>query len=876
MNHENTPMPTSNFQLGQRLKDFALSLGSTETKRKETVLFFLGWLLSFVLINIFSFSLDFIFQLVHGYFLFKLVGDIQKKYRPPSEVLIACFFVFVLFEILLLRSIYSSASLFSLTISNTGWFPKSIQIFIQALLVLTFSLILVRNTGDKRGTLFGFLFLAFICLYLIEHESRLASLFLQIFLFIYLLRKTKWLEELTKAECWIALLVVFLMFRGFRNSNPFDGINISQFTQPVFWYALPKFWYFTFKIYLLAVLIKIPIVLVYNFASLSRKLRISSLFQSTFPQLIQLAMLLIIFYFFIAGWQAEKVRKSVFVQMDKVISGNAPESINWFKVETGDFDSILQIKGYQPIKFGAFDNLPAEGILTIPLQQSRFSLSAADVDYFLFVKDSETDVDKIHVVKMDRNFLSFIASESSILAGTQLLAYPYNPPTWESYIYKISIWKDERSFRIVPFGVTRQRSGNIVAAPFEQTEESTSDWMHKINEILTRRNPFTFGLVIAPLMDAQMQEAGFFAFDILLVPSTSLFTWSLVSYILLLGLIFLLADLLVIQRMTKFGSEINRMIVQKFTQLRNGIREISSGNLDYKVKVEGKDEFVELADLFNQMGVRLKESIAEAREKERLQHELTIARNVQLDLLPQTLPEIPGFEIAATIKTANEVGGDFYDVMQLDQNRFLFTVGDVSGKGTSAAFYMAQCISLLRYSPQFTDDPREIALRLNQYFADPKVDRQIFITTIVGILDIKTDTLRMVRAGHPPSIFIPGKENEKIRELESKGLGLGLERSGKIFEETLEEKKLKLNSGDSLILYTDGVVEAARLEESEENLDSEDKYKFYSEERLMNFLQMSRGKSPANLLEALNKDVETFFAGNSPNDDFTLLVIRKE
>jgi len=876
MNHESKPMPNSNFQLGERLKDFAVNLRAFEIKKKETVLFFLGWLLSFVLINVFSFDLDFIFQLVHCYFLFKLVGDIQKKYRPPSEILIACFFVFFLFEILLLRSIYSSTSLFSSTISNTGWFPKAIQIFIQAFLVLTFSVILVRNTGGKRGTLFGFLFLAFICLSLIEHESFLASLFLQIFLFIYLLRKTKWLEELTKAECWIALLVVFLMFRGFRNLNPFEGINISQFTQSVFWYALPKFWYFTFKIYLLAILIKIPIVLVYNFASLSRKLRISGLFQSTFPQLIQLAMLLIIFYFFIAGWQAEKVRKSVFVQMDKVISGNAPGSINWFKVETGDFDSILQIKDYQPIKFPDFESLPAEGILTIPLQQSRFSLSTADVDYFLFVKDSETEKERIYIVKLDRNFLSFIARETSILAGTQLLAYPYNPPTWESYIYKIGIWKDERSFRIVPFGITRKRSGNIVAAPFEQTEESSSDWIDRINEILTRRNPFTFGLVIAPLMDAQMQEAGFFAFDILLVPSTSLFTWSLVSYVLMLGLIFLLADLLVIQRMTKFGSEINRIIVQKFTQLRNGIREISSGNLDYKVKVEGKDEFVELADRFNQMGDRLKESIAEAREKERLQSELTIARNVQLDLLPQTLPEIPGFKIAATIKTANEVGGDFYDVMQLDQDRFLFTIGDVSGKGTSAAFYMAQCISLLRYSPQFTDDPREIALRLNQYFASPQVDRQIFITTIVGILDIKTDTLRMVRAGHTPPIFIPGKEKEKIRELELKGLGLGLERSGKIFEETLNEKKLKLNSGDSLILYTDGVVEAARLEESEENVDGEDKYKFYSEEGLMNFLQASRGKSPANLLEALNKDVETFFAGNSPNDDLTLLVIRKE
>ena len=132
MNHESNSMPNSNFQLGERLKDFTVNLRAFEIKKKETVRFFLGWLLSFVLINIFSFDLDFIFQLIHCYFLFQLVGDIQKKYRPPSEILIACFFVFFLFEILLLRSIYSSTSLFSSTISNTGWFPKAMQIFIHA------------------------------------------------------------------------------------------------------------------------------------------------------------------------------------------------------------------------------------------------------------------------------------------------------------------------------------------------------------------------------------------------------------------------------------------------------------------------------------------------------------------------------------------------------------------------------------------------------------------------------------------------------------------------------------------------------------------------------------------------------------------------
>jgi serine phosphatase RsbU (regulator of sigma subunit)/HAMP domain-containing protein len=410
--------------------------------------------------------------------------------------------------------------------------------------------------------------------------------------------------------------------------------------------------------------------------------------------------------------------------------------------------------------------------------------------------------------------------------------------------------------------------------PFKANKDSPADWVGETNFRIAGQNQFTVGRVIAPFIDANMEQPGFFAFDILLIPDVSFFKSSMLSYILLLAFVYFLVNLLVIRRMVKFGSEINQVIVQKFNQLKNGIREISTGNLDYKVRLEGEDEFVELADRFNQMGDKLKASIAEAREKERLQHELKIAREVQLSMLPLDLPEVPGYQIAATLKTANEVGGDFYDVLSLDKNRYLFTVGDVSGKGTSAAFYMAQCLSIIRSSQQFTKEPGDIVIRLNKYFAYPLIDRELFVTAVVGVLDLKKACLRFVRAGHTPPIFIPGNRQKSIHELESTGLGIGLERIGNIFEQQLETVDVSVRSGDMIIFYTDGVVEAARSNSSNDRGDDSE-MQFYGHERFMNLLNELRGKNASDILQALKDDLESFYGEESPVDDYTLLIIQK-
>jgi len=265
----------------------------------------------------------------------------------------------------------------------------------------------------------------------------------------------------------------------------------------------------------------------------------------------------------------------------------------------------------------------------------------------------------------------------------------------------------------------------------------------------------------------------------------------------------------------------------------------------------------------------LKKTIAEVREKDLFEYELKLAREVQLSLLPQQLPEIPGFQIAASMRTANTVGGDFDDIFYLDDHRLLFTIGDVSGKGSSAAMYMAQCMSLVRFSRQFTTDPADISTRLNEYFVTSITDRQIFVTAIIGLLDNKANTINFIRAGHTEPVYIPGNMTREIKFLKTKGLGIGLTRSSRLFKKSLKSYKISFEPGDTLVLYTDGVVEAAR-----QNTEPA-KIEMYGEERLRSLLQQHRGNSASEILKEIEINIESFYAGSPRVDDHSLLIIQR-
>lgn len=246
-------------------------------------------------------------------------------------------------------------------------------------------------------------------------------------------------------------------------------------------------------------------------------------------------------------------------------------------------------------------------------------------------------------------------------------------------------------------------------------------------------------------------------------------------------------------------------------------------------------------------------------EKVRLARELSIAREMQRKLLPQRLPLLEGLSVAASSVSAQEVGGDYYDFVQLDDHRLAFIVGDVSGKGTSAAFYMASMQGIFRSLSHLTTTPKDFLHHANLALAG-SLEKNVFISVIYGVLDTRREEITLARAGHCPAARITF--NGEACYLRSQGLGLGLDR-GEFFRNTLSEETLRLQPGDVFVLYTDGVVE------SRNPLGEE-----YGYERLLDLLQMQRHEDASDLHDALLHDLNTFIGSTEYDDDLTLVVLK--
>ncbi|HZU11340.1 MAG TPA: SpoIIE family protein phosphatase [Chloroflexota bacterium] len=190
---------------------------------------------------------------------------------------------------------------------------------------------------------------------------------------------------------------------------------------------------------------------------------------------------------------------------------------------------------------------------------------------------------------------------------------------------------------------------------------------------------------------------------------------------------------------------------------------------------------------------------AEAQERERIEHELQVARLIQHTLLPKTLPELSGWQLAAYYQPAREVGGDFYDFIELSDNRLGIVVGDVTDKGVPAALVMATTRSLMRAAGQQLDSPGAVLERVNEALY-PDIPENMFVTCLYAVLDTATGQLRYANAGHDLPYRRHGTE---AIELRATGMPLGL-----LPGMAYEEKETVLEPGDSLLLYSDGLVEA--------------------------------------------------------------------
>ncbi len=309
------------------------------------------------------------------------------------------------------------------------------------------------------------------------------------------------------------------------------------------------------------------------------------------------------------------------------------------------------------------------------------------------------------------------------------------------------------------------------------------------------------------------------------------------------------------------GLLLARSITRGVHALSVGTQRLRQGDFSYQIRIRSRDQLGELAESFNLMSRGIQQLMVEQVEKERLEEELRIARQIQMSLLPgKDLASLPGLRVAALCLPAAEVGGDYFDLLPLSPTRMGVLVADVSGKGTSAALYMAELKGLVLSLSRIYESPAKLLCEANRILA-AHMDSRSFVTMTYAVVDTAARRMRYARAGHNPLIHLEARTG-RTRVLTPAGLGLGLD-AGDRFEKILEEDEVPLEPGDFFLFFTDGLSEAM-------NPGSE----LFGESRLRRILEDGRGLSSEELKERILEEVRAFVGEALPHDDMTLVVLK--
>lgn len=302
---------------------------------------------------------------------------------------------------------------------------------------------------------------------------------------------------------------------------------------------------------------------------------------------------------------------------------------------------------------------------------------------------------------------------------------------------------------------------------------------------------------------------------------------------------------------------IKKLVVDNMVKINKSLAMITGGNLDTVVNVRTNEEFASLSDDINSTVVTLKHYIAEAAA--RIDRELEFARSIQHSAIPSVFPPYPGhseFDIYATMDTAKEVGGDFYDFYFVGENRLGFLIADVSGKGIPAAMFMMTAKTIIKGYAESGKPVDEVFTTANEKLCESN-DAGMFVTAWMGVLDTATGKVEFANAGHnPPLVRHTGGGFEYLR---SKPCFILAGMDGIKYR----ENEFTLAPGDEIYLYTDGVTEAT---DSENNL--------YGEERLLALLNSMGDLSGEEICRAVKADIDAF-VGDAPQfDDITMLYLK--
>jgi len=306
------------------------------------------------------------------------------------------------------------------------------------------------------------------------------------------------------------------------------------------------------------------------------------------------------------------------------------------------------------------------------------------------------------------------------------------------------------------------------------------------------------------------------------------------------------------------GFVLTRRITRAIADLYRATQYVKSGDFSHRVPIEHHDQLGELGQSFNEMTGSISGLIEEQNKRQRLENEISIAREVQNQLFPSTLPSVPGVEIEAICKAARSVSGDYYDFIQLSPTHVAIAIADISGKGISAALLMASLQAALR-SQMLTDGTErlctaELVARLNKHLVRNTGDDR-FATFFIAVYDSATRTLRYTNAGHLPSFLVCHGKSER---LDKGGMVLGV-----LEDYGYEEGSIVVGPDALLIGYSDGLVEP-------ENVYGEE----FGIRRLEETSVRLQGAAPLMVAESLMAAAEEWAGTPEQADDMTVIVAR--
>jgi sigma-B regulation protein RsbU (phosphoserine phosphatase) len=313
------------------------------------------------------------------------------------------------------------------------------------------------------------------------------------------------------------------------------------------------------------------------------------------------------------------------------------------------------------------------------------------------------------------------------------------------------------------------------------------------------------------------------------------------------------------------GVRLTRSITYTVHKLYGATERVKKGDFSYRIGVPSSDQLSALGEAFDSMTASVERLLRESEEKLRLESELDIAREVQAQLFPRSAPEVPGLALYGVCKAARSVSGDYYDFLKLGESRVCLVLGDVSGKGISAALLMAAIQSALRaqfydgFAPMSGSHPLALSTaavvgRLNvQLFEN--TPREKYVTFFFGVYDAATRTLTYTNAGHLPPLLL---HRGKVERLKVGGTVVGL-----FSPLTYEQAEIQIQPGDLLLAFTDGITEP-------ENIYGEE----FGEDRLLEVVRRALHASPQMLVEEIYRSVSDWTGSPELQDDMTLVVAK--